>query len=155
MKLFPYRNSKHRRLDDLIIGKYNNEFNNNINNKSHDDELSEDNLHNTITDIQNSDYDSQKILGPKYNFQGSIGPEYNFYVSPNHNKFGVTNNVYSDIPYWYNFNKLSKGLPEYFSDSGNNIYQHNFHIVMYISYILYILGSLIIIIIIYKFIFNK
>lgn len=116
MRRFIFGDSKHRRIDDTIIGKYNNEFNG----------------------IQNSISYENNLL------QGENTIKYNYYISPGSKKdFGVKNNEYSDIPYWYNFNKLSKGLPEHFStDISNNNYYC----------IVYIIMAIIITAIIYKFI---
>jgi len=127
MRGFTYRESKHKRVDDNIIGKYNNEFNGYIKNK-----------------------DGQ--IGADYNFQDNGGelPKYNFYVSPNHSNFGITNDVYSDIPYWYNFNKLSKGIPEYFSNGENNVHCDCRIYVSVVVICIFVL--LMLVIIIYKFI---
>ena len=120
MKRFIFGDSKHRRIDDTIIGKYNNEFNG----------------------TQNYDVPYENQILQKKDI-----PKYNFYVSPNSKKdFGVKNNEYSNIPYWYNFNKLSKGLPEHFSQK---IDDDNYYCI---ASILCIIVIILITIIMYKFI---
>lgn len=89
MRRFVFGDPKHRRIDDTIIGKYNNEFNG---------------IQNSVVPYENNSSQTENMA------------KYNFYISSNAKKdFGVKNNEYSDIPYQYNFNKLSKGLPEHFS----------------------------------------
>lgn len=117
MRKFIFGDSKHRRIDDNIIGKYNNEFNGTYNSMTHRD-------------------------SPLYR-KNEV--KYNFYTSPNNKDyFGVKNNEYSDIPYWYNFNKLSRGLPEHFSSNIGSTSGNYF--------ILCIIVILILTVIIYKFI---